>query len=127
MSGNALKVNDVREYYQQTSSKATLKCFQKIVSHCVQRSLQPHDQATASTSASQTQRVSEAIKQSKARYSKKCDHPESRKLRKFAHTPYLNSTDTSDEGPEVADEEVVNLDPPDSSMEGKGEEEKGER
>ena len=91
MSGNPLQVNDVREYYQQTSSKATLKCFQKIVSHCVQRSLQPRDQATASTSVSQTQRVSEAIKQSKTRYSKKCDHRESRKLRKFAHTPYLNS------------------------------------
>ena len=71
--------------------------------------------------------MSEAIKQTKTSYSRKCDQPESRKLRKFAHAANLNSTDTSDEGPEVVDKEVANLDPPDSSVEGNGEEKKGKR
>ena len=62
----------------------------------------------------------EAIKQSKIRYSKKCDHPGSRKLRKFSHAAHLNSTDTSNKGPEVAGEVWVNLDPLDFSFEGKG-------
>ena len=53
------------EYYLQTSSKAALKRIQRIVRQNVQRSLQTHHQATASTSTSQTQRMSEAIKQSK--------------------------------------------------------------
>ena len=71
--------------------------------------------------------MSEAIKQTKTRYSKKCDQPESRKLRKFAHAANLNSTDTSDEGPEVVDKEVANLNLPDSSVEGNGEEKKGKK
>ena len=70
--------------------------------------------------------MSEAIKQSKTRYSKTCGHTESRKLRKFAQAANLNSTDTSDEGPEVA-EEVDNLEQPNSSQEGKGEDKKGKR
>ena len=116
MSGNAIKVNKVKDYYLQTSSKAALKRIQRIVSQNVQRSVQ--QRATASTSTCQTQRMSEAIKKSKTRYSKKCDQPESRKLRKFAHATDLNYTDTSDEGPQVNVEEVVNLDLPDSSAEG---------
>ena len=62
--------------------------------------------------------MSEAIRQTKTRYSKKCDQPESRKFHKFAHAANLNSTDNSDEGPEVVDKEVANLDQPDSSVEG---------
>ena len=71
MSGNAFKVNKIKDYYQPTSSNAALKRIQRIVSQNVQRTLQPHHQATASTSTSQTQQMSEAIKQTKTRYSKK--------------------------------------------------------
>ena len=123
MSGNAMKVNKVKDYYLQTSSKAALKRIQRIVSQNVQRSVQ--QRATASTSTCQTQRMSDAIKNRKTRYSKKCDQPESRKLRKFAHSTDLNNTDTSDEGPKANAEEVVNL--PDSSAEGNGEVKKGEK
>ena len=128
MSGNALKVNKVKQYYQQTSSKAALKRIQRIVSQNVQRSIPLHHQATTSTATSQTQKMSQAIKERKTRYSKKCGHPESRKLRKFAHAANLSSTDSSDEeGPEVVSEEVDNLEHPNSSVEGKGEEKNGEK
>ena len=128
MSGNALKVNKVKQYYQQTSSKAALKRIQRIVSQNVQRSIPLHHQATTSTATSQTQKMSQAIKERKTRYSKKCGHPESRKLRKFAHAANLSSTDSSDEeGPEVVSEEVDNLEQPNSSVEGKGEEKMGKR
>ena len=72
------------------------------------------------------QRMLEAIKQSKTHYSKKCGHPKSRKLRKFAQAANLNSTNTSDEGPEVT-EEVDNFEQPDFSVEGKGEDKKWKR
>ena len=68
IAGNALYINKIKDYYQQASSKATVKRIQRTANQYVQKSLcPPHDHQIALTS--HTESRSETIRQRKTRYS----------------------------------------------------------
>ena len=62
IAGNALYINKIKDYYRQTSSKATVKCIQRIANQYMQKCVRPpHDHQIALMS--HTESMSEAIRQ----------------------------------------------------------------
>ena len=68
IAGNALYINKIQDYYQQTSSKAIVKCIQQIANQYMQKCVHPpHNLQIALTS--HTESMSEATRQRKTHYS----------------------------------------------------------
>ena len=68
IAGNALYINNIKDYYRQTSSKATVKCIQRIANQYMQKCVRPpHDHQIALMS--HTESMSEAISQRKTHHS----------------------------------------------------------
>ena len=68
IAGNALYINKIKDYYRQTSSKATVKCIQRIANQYMQKCVRPpHDHQIALMS--HTESMSEAIRQRKTHHS----------------------------------------------------------
>ncbi len=105
-----------------TSSKAAINGIQSIKGQNVQRSLHLH----IFKNKSDTTNVG-GHKAKQHQLFKKAWPTWIKEFPKSAHVANLNYTDTSNEGPAVVNKEVASRDPPDSSMEGNGEDKNGEK